>query len=310
MEVSIRILSVLFLITILFSGLITGMKDELSAEALSTNVPREPDIRLEMPPKATVDVAPGDDGIIYLTGKAFCDMPPGTPPNQICVVYLTGDAEGWPVSTPSTLTFDYRTTELPFDVAVRAPPETKAGDGYTLTISGRYRYSPGSQGGGIDAVRTLITVNPYSLLKIGTEKPTIMEPVGSWGKIELTLKNEGNTDDNITLSISCTSILELEMEEGPVIKVNWDSFIVLTLRAKQRSGLAHTEEIDITAKGSHPGNQSVCYYIVYLKTSNSPKGMVTSPLVIASGSIIILVVALIVMVSIKSIRKRSKKVLE
>lgn len=302
-----RDLTFLILFSIVFSGSIPIIVLFTSLDGSSLISPREPEIRIEMPTTASVDVSPGNDGIIDLAGRVYCEMPPGSPPNQYCLVSLTADAEGWPVSTTNSLTFSTQTTVQDIQVIVRAPPGTTAGNSYRLLVSGRWRYSPGTLGGSIEPSWTRITVNPYGLLIFSAERSKITAPVGSWGRVEIQLKNEGNTNDNVTISYLCGSNIEIKLGIELATQVNEDSFIVFPVSVKQKSGRGQSNVISILAKGIHPGNRSSCEIILNLKTSTSPKGIITSPLIIGSISIIILILIPIIIAIIKLVRKKHRK---
>ena len=150
--------------------------------------------------KQTAYVAPGDDGIVIFTGTVTA-VAPWSPDVQTLIVHLEADAGGWVVTNPPAMEFTKGVTEQDFAVTVQAPPETSHMVQGTLTISGKWRYSPGTMQGSIDETTALIYIDQYFDCDLDTSTPSLEAEKGGNAEFIVDAINNGNANDDMTIEI-------------------------------------------------------------------------------------------------------------
>lgn len=191
-----RAAAFLLLIIVLASAFVIFPKGDDKAEGFGT-----PAIKIDLASyKATALVAPGQDGIVQFSGTVSAQIP--VDPNfQFLMVYLTADAGGWPASTSGALTFSKQVKVQNFQVVVRVPPETSVTAQGTLTISGRWSYSPGALGGNVQPITAIIVVDQFYQFSVGCDKPYVQVSPGASYGFKIRLTNEGNFNDKLKVDI-------------------------------------------------------------------------------------------------------------
>ncbi len=245
-----------------------------------------------------VDVSPGSDGVVTFDGTVYCDMPPATPPGQECMVFLIADAGGWAVDSIPAIAFSRTKTQERISIDVQVPPETSSSLENELEISAKWRYEPGIEQGYAEGTNAEIIITPYCNLTFTSEKPVMRAPVGEWAKFSLILKNEGNTDTNITLEVTVEDGVEYEIESNTII-IREQGEYEISLRAKQKSGLAGSNPISIKAKSPHEGQRNEVTFGIYLKTENSARALLGNPIFYIISSTLILVAIAVSIIVIK-----------
>lgn len=172
--------------------------------------------------KQTAYVAPGQDGVVTFTGYVTASIP-WSPNIQYLQVTLTAEAGGWAVSVPPALTFNKATKQQDFQLAVQVPVETSQKTQGQLSISGRWRYSPGSLGGTIDPATAIIVVKQYYQFSVGCDKPYRQVGPGSSLGFQIRLINEGNAADQLRVEISN---LDKLANQGWTVQLSQDKFSV------------------------------------------------------------------------------------
>lgn len=251
-----------------------------------------------------VDVEPGADGVLRVTGTIHCDLPPSTPPGQYCIVNLQADAGGWPVSVPPAFVFDRTHEEEDFSIEIQVPIETSQTTTGQLSVSGRWSYSPGVGGGTVPASTAIILVKPYSRLAFSFDKENNTASVGDWGELKITITNEGNAGDEVRLSIDdVPEGLDAYLEEE-YLRIPEKQSKTTILNFKQSSGTPGTYQISISAEGLHNGSRSELQHSVVVQTKLSFKSMITTPFVIIPLVLVLIVAGII---AFRLIRKKMKR---
>ncbi|MBN1389948.1 MAG: hypothetical protein JXA22_04830 [Candidatus Thermoplasmatota archaeon] len=173
-------------------------------------------------PRVTAYVAPGQDGIVTFTGKVEA-MIPWDPSVQYLIVQLTADAGGWPASNPPALIFNKATKLRDFTLSVQVPVETSKKTQQSLSLTGRWNYSPGITGGTIAASTAIISVEQYYQFSVGCEKPYVQVSPGSSLGFRLRLINEGNAGDRLRVEVK--NLKELA-DQGWTVQLSQDKFAV------------------------------------------------------------------------------------
>ncbi len=250
-----------------------------------------------------VNVEPGNNGIARFTGTVHCEMPPSTPPGQICTVTFMVDAGGWACSSPDTMEFDRNNNQEDFTVSVQVPIETSRMTSSQLSISGRWRYSPGTLGGTTDPATAIIEVLPYSQVKVTTDPDNNTVSVGKWGEIELAITNEGNLNDDIELELeNIPDGIEAYLEDD-LISVPEKQTKIVILKIQQPNGAPKTSQLNVIATGSYNGTRSSDTQPVVFTTTISVRSVFTTLYIIIPAIILLLIIGLIVFRKIMKIRK-------
>ena len=268
---------------------------------------RGPEIVIELSePELYAKVEPGEDGIVVSHGILYCDMPPGTPPGQYCVITLQAMAGGWAVSGAPSLTFDRSTTEQPFSISVQVPVETSQKTGARLTVEGKWRYSPGTGGGTIDPVFCIIHVLPYGSPKLAPVQLNSSIPIGSWREIEVLIINEGNSNDIYSLSVdSKPDDVEAYFVESEITISEKRQEIVI-LKVKQVSGSSKFNEVVIRASSIYDGKRANVTEIVRFESSTSLKSIFTNTVYVGIFLLILMVAAIVIILIIRRSSKKGK----
>lgn len=172
--------------------------------------------------KQTAYVAPGQDGVVTFTGEVTAQIP-WAPNIQFLVVTLQADAGGWPVSVPPSLTFSRSISVNNFALSVQVPVETSQKTQGQLSISGRWRYSPGTLGGTVDPATAIIVIKQYYQFSVGCDKPYVRISPGSSLGFKLRLINEGNSADRLVVEVLN---LDRLASQGWTIQLSQDKFQV------------------------------------------------------------------------------------
>jgi hypothetical protein len=262
----------------------------ISGEAPQKPMAGEPNITIELDqPEQSVGVEPGDDGVLRFSGTVYCDLPPTTPPGQYCVVQLQADAEGWPVSVPPALTFDRTKEEEDFALDIQVPIETSQRN-VQLSISGRWRYSPGAGGGTLTPVIAIIIVEAYSRPILGSDDKNNTFPVGKWVEVPIRVTNDGNSNDNVQLEI--TNVPDGLEAYFPIEEANIQEgqSKVIKMKVRQSTGSPKSHRVEISATGINGGRKEVDTHTVNLETTTSAKSFFTNPYLLIPFVILLLVI--------------------
>jgi hypothetical protein len=154
----------------------------------------------------SVDVEPDEDydGIVQFSGTVTV-LVPWSPSIQYLIVYLNATAgngtDEWPTSTSGALTFSKQVTTQNFQVVVRVPSETTNYPQGLLTVSGRWRYSPGTMGGTIEPVTAIIYVIGYYDHALLARYSYVEAYRGDEVGYDMLVSNLGNAFDTYELSV-------------------------------------------------------------------------------------------------------------
>ncbi len=155
----------------------------------------------------TVDVSPGSSGIVTFTGEVEA-IAPYLPNGQNLIITLEADAGYWPVSVPPALIFSNEVSIQNFSISVQVPMGSSVNSQGMLSVSGRWRYSPGTLGGTIDPCTAIIKIEQYYSYEVAPRYSKYYIEEDSSGEMTFIVENEGNGPDRIALEV--TNSLELE----------------------------------------------------------------------------------------------------
>ncbi len=149
--------------------------------------------------KYYVDVYPGSDGIVKVTGNVTVSSYWNEV--QSYTVYLLVDGDGWPTSAPESMTFTKEKTTIPFNASIQIPIGTSSMIMGLLSISGRWSTDSDINGGIIENKTAAIFVNKYYDLTVESEETHANANIGDSLGFKCTLINHGNGKDRVSVEI-------------------------------------------------------------------------------------------------------------
>jgi hypothetical protein len=149
---------------------------------------------------------------------------------------------------------------------VKLPLLCQSGD-YELTVSGTWRYSPGTLAGPATPDTAIITVLPYSRPVFFIPERVKIVPLGEECSFVFNIINKGNCDDNVTITYACPDHVQVN---GPAsILLHFDDNESFKIKMKQNGGIPKSNEISISIMGSHEGMTPSSSTSITLKTTVS-----------------------------------------
>jgi len=165
----------------------------------------------------TAQVAPGQKGVVTFTGTVHCTMPVETTVQKV-LVSLEANAGGWPWSlTPSTMAFDRQISDATFAVSVRVPPRTSHIITQQLTISGRAYNRPGALATNVFPATAMINIKQFYKFQLECTKPFLEVDPGDQFSFQLKIRNEGNDQDTLKITIDPASEKRLDDKQWAVM---------------------------------------------------------------------------------------------
>jgi hypothetical protein len=204
----------------------------------------------------TALVAPGQKGVVTFTGTVHCTVPLDTSVQKV-LVSLQANAGGWPWSlTPSTMVFDRQVKDAVFTVSVRVPPRTPHLITQQLIIDGKWYIKPGILSGPVFPATAMINVRQFYKFQLECSKPFVEVSPGDRLTFQLRIKNEGNDQDTVRLSLDPKTEKDLNNmgwavmlpASEYVIDAGSEEVIRITVMPKQKWNLWKNEVTTIKIK--------------------------------------------------------------
>jgi hypothetical protein len=264
----------------------------------------EPEIDIQITPgNHRAYVCPGDDGIVTITGTVYAEIP-WDPNVQYLVVNLMGDAGGWPVSNPPSLTFSRAQKQQSFTLSVQVPIETPPDESRDLVISGTWQYSPGVQSGNTETEYVFIDILPYVYLDLDWDVSNITLFVDESDTFEVEVLNRGTMSANAHLRCySDSGEVEFELSTT-IIEIGAHQRKKVEVKFGQSSGSPRIHKITFTAEdpenSRHGPVQRTFTFITKDKTVADRIGQYIVP------GVVILIIVMIIISILIYIRKRRK----
>jgi len=171
------------------------------------------------------DVGPAHSGLVTLTGYIHAVQPIDLDA-QYGMIQLEVDAGGWQVTDIPLITVTNMDTEQVFSVSVLVPQGSASSDlnsSQTVTVSGSWYYEPESRSGTIEPVSAMIYIEQYYQYSVTVDRGYMQTSPGGEFDIELSIVNEGNGDDEISVEVLNRAQLErqgfaiiLDIEKFPL----------------------------------------------------------------------------------------------
>jgi len=145
---------------------------------------------------------------------------------QKVLVSLEANAGGWPWSlTPSTMAFDRQIADATFSVSVRVPPRTSHVITQQLTIAGSAVNRPGALQSSVFPATAMINVKQFYKFQLECTKPFLEVSPGDQFSFQLKIRNEGNDQDTIKISIDASSEKRLD-DKGWAVMLSQTEYII------------------------------------------------------------------------------------
>jgi hypothetical protein len=172
--------------------------------------------------EAHVKVAPGQTGTVTFTGEVTASVPVEVR-IQYLVVSLTYTVVGGVAVGTSQVIFPKGVTTQQISCNVKVPEMTSHQVIGQLTISGTWRYSPGSIQGPVTPDSASIYVDQYYLFSVGCDKSYVQVSPGDSIGYRLRLINEGNSQDKLKVEVK--NLPSLIKQKWTVV-LSQDQFVV------------------------------------------------------------------------------------
>jgi len=169
------------------------------------------------PLPAVCHVGPGSDRIVTLTGTIQATEPLDIQA-QFAVIELSVDCGSWFVTDIAPIVLYSSSREARFSFSIQIPKgtpfETGSPQDRVFSVTGTWRYEPGSLSGPVQPADFIIDVEQYYLFSIKCRTPNISTSPGGEFDLDLEIENQGNGDDRIVIDILNKDML---LKEGWVV---------------------------------------------------------------------------------------------
>jgi len=195
-----RICTIIILLSVIFIPLVPHPVDSVC--------PSSPGVTITIAqPKQTVNVAPGQDGIVTFTGTVMAQIP-WEPKFQYLVVQLSPDADGWPTSRPPPLIFTRQVKMKIFSVDVYVPTGTSRSYHGQFSMGGKWRFQNTTIGGTLYPATAIIVVQQYDMVVLDSPERYIKIEQGQSLHTHVKVENRGNADEHLWARINNRKELE------------------------------------------------------------------------------------------------------
>jgi hypothetical protein len=256
-----------------------------------------------------ISVVPGEENKGIFTGVVNAEIPMEVR-NQYLVVSLSYSAgtetQAWVVVGSSQVIFENGQNTQPFSCNVVAQKDLSPDVRGTLTVSGEWRYSPGTETGEATPDTATILILPFSRPTIDTEMDTLIVDKGKMSEIIFIIRNGGNDDDMISYSVKNGAGVTLESAKSGTIDLKRGDQESIIVRAKTDNPV--DSMITVIVSGSHTNLNSTDEKSIVLKVQMTSASEKTKAIIwIGIGALVLLgVVGAIITIWIRRKRLRAR----
>ena len=225
-------------------------------------------------PTAEAYVGPGQTGIATFSGILTCNITGLGQNTQTITAKLTARIDDWDAGvSPDEIEIepdDEKT--VPFSVTVKVPRFTSSTETREVVISGSATLEPGGQTYPIEPVIGKVTVKEYIMLTISCDKPYLETERGGTVYFILNIRNDGNTECPITITIDNLEELrefgfKLELSDSDLIlSERGDAEVKVTVETPEKDDGIF--KIDVTVKSNlseDMDREDVGYYTFFVR---------------------------------------------
>jgi hypothetical protein len=182
---------------------------------------------------------------------------------------------------------------------VQVPVETSRKTQGQLSVSGRWRMSPGTLGGTVDPVTCIIKIEQYGQPMISPSTKNNTVKVGEWLDIEIELTNAGNGYDIIMLGVDETpdGVDAYKRKDG--FRIGEKQSETVILRVRQNSGTPRMNTVTLRATSSQPGKKAIETKEVHFESTLSVKSVVFHPVSLIAFFILAIVLTVVVVIFVR-----------
>lgn len=231
-------------------------------------------IRLDQK-EAEVQVGPGQIPVVTLTGEVTAEIPLEVRTQYLVVslIYTAGsETESWQAVGTSQVIFPKGVSTQQFTCSVSVPSGTPYLESGILTVTGTWRYSPGTESGDANPDSAAIKIAPYSqpVLKIDIKEAKVEKNVIA--EYRFTLENRGNGPDEFKLTVSYPAGMIAEDDFPDELVLGMNERADFTIKA--RSNVEGEKKIFVKVTGSFQTSTQVSNETLVLKVES--KDLVTT----------------------------------
>jgi len=239
---------------------------EIDAEEPDGSV-GDPDICIVMDEyEKSVNVAPGQDGVVEFNGSVRAVFTNTTPEEEVYVVRLVASCDGWSGSLPPAIVLTMEAPEKGFNIKVQAPPKTSTTEKGLLVIQGNWVNRTHDRMGNIDPVDCTINILPFVSIRLGCDAPYQETDIGEWAVFWMRLSNDGNYDAIVDIQM-VIYMDRLEVEPKNItLEVPEGETVTFTVRMRQKEGPSGVGYIDLSAKCDIHSGEEPWTYSLYLRS--------------------------------------------
>jgi hypothetical protein len=225
--------------------------------------------------RGSVAVGPGDTGTATFTGEVTVAIPLEVRTQYLIVslIYAAGsETQPWTADGTSQVIFPKGVNTQQFTCSVKVPLGTPYLESGILTVTGTWRYSPGSESGDATPDSAGITIAPYSqpVLKIDLKEAKVEK--NGIAEFRFTLENRGNGPDEFKLSASYPAGMIVEDDFPDKLVLGMNERADFTIKA--RSNAEGEKKVFVTVTGSFQTSTQVSNETLVLKVES--KDLVTT----------------------------------
>jgi hypothetical protein len=257
----------------------------------------------------TLTTEPGvSDDTVFIHGHVSCKIPDAAPPQTTCIVQIYVEQGGSTITVPR-MEFTKDVQILEFSVHFTISPNLPAGAEYALYYWGNWYYEGGLGSGEVGSVTGSIKITQFGSLELMNSYGGSYWSfyVDEWRDYTITLKNNGNGVDNITLAV-------VEKPEGVKVELELDELKLKSggerevhVKVKQEGGRGKTGVIRIKCASSFSGTNSFDTVDVNIKTTERSGGPAFEVIMtVGAVSFIIMVFVLVVIFYLKYKKKHPR----
>jgi hypothetical protein len=204
-----------------------------------------------------VSVAPGDPGTVTFSGEVSAQIPLEVRIQYLIVslYYTAGNGEGTWMSVGTTqVIFSKGVSTQSFTCSVEVPKGTSHDEPGTLTVSGQWSYSPGSETGEATPDSAAIIIPAYSFPEIEVDQFVAKVEKNEIAEFKFTVRNLGNAPDKYTLKIIAPEGMIILYDAPNPLELNEDEYGYFTVKA--RSSTQGEKNIIVRVTGSYQGDSN------------------------------------------------------
>ena len=253
-----------------------------------------------------IDTRPGQSGVVWINGTVECLIPPIESDSETCTISFFVDSGTWPSHGPADLTFTKERSTRHLNFTVMAPYGIPAGVTHQVRILGGWGYSERLDGGFIEPVLVNITSREFIDVQLSPGIIYARAEKGEWAELSVDVRNFGNSDVNVTLTVvKGSDDIEVEPMAVTILVAEQDSYLQ-TFRVRNTEKWVDNEVIIVN--GTLSEGEPYWKMSIELRLSTEPDpGAYVRTLVTVASIAGLMLIGLVVFVIVVGAYRRSQE---